>query len=56
MSENHISRDALVAAIRAGLKRSPIAALLGPRQCGKTTLARQLAEAAKAEFIDLESR
>jgi len=29
--------------IVAALKRSPICALLGPRQCGKTTLARAIA-------------
>ena len=29
-------------------------ALYGPRQCGKTTLARQIAEAGKAEYFDLE--
>ncbi len=33
----------------------PIAALLGPRQCGKTTLARILAEREPCEFFDLES-
>ena len=38
-------------AIRAKLRRAPITALLGPRQCGKTTLARAL----EAEhFFDLE--
>lgn len=30
-------------------------ALLGPRQCGKTTLARQLAAEQGAEFVDVES-
>ena len=42
-------------ALRSALKRSPVVAMLGPRQCGKTTLARQLAETSDAEFIDLES-
>ena len=38
-------------AVRAGLHRAPVTALLGPRQCGKTTLAQSL----KAEhFFDLE--
>jgi uncharacterized protein len=41
-------------AIRLGLKRSPVAALLGPRQCGKTTLAREVA-ASNALFLDLEN-
>jgi uncharacterized protein len=30
-------------------------ALLGPRQCGKTTLARQLAEESKSTYFDLEN-
>jgi uncharacterized protein len=33
----------------------PVAALLGPRQCGKTTLARMYAEREPATFFDLES-
>jgi uncharacterized protein len=32
----------------------PIAALLGPRQCGKTTLARMIAEREPSTFFDLE--
>ena len=35
--------------------RSPITALLGPRQCGKTTLARQFAATRSAAIFDLES-
>ena len=35
--------------------RSPITALLGPRQCGKTTLARQFAAQRGATTFDLES-
>lgn len=35
--------------------RSPITALLGPRQCGKTTLARQFASTRDAVIFDLES-
>ena len=35
--------------------RSPITALLGPRQCGKTTLARQFASTRDAAIFDLES-
>ena len=33
----------------------PVAALLGPRQCGKTTLARVVAEHELSTFFDLES-
>jgi uncharacterized protein len=44
--------DRLTTAVR----RSPITALLGPRQCGKTTLARLFAEQQPATFFDLESQ
>ena len=37
------------------LRRSPVCAILGPRQCGKTTLARAVAEETKSFFFDLES-
>ena len=47
----YLPRPRELQAVRAGLRRAPITALLGPRQCGKTTLARSL----KAEhFFDLE--
>ena len=47
----HLPRPRELQALRAKLHRAPITALLGPRQCGKTTLARSL----KAEhFFDLE--
>jgi len=36
------------------LARSRVVALLGPRQCGKTTLARQFVPAASANYFDLE--
>jgi predicted AAA+ superfamily ATPase len=37
-----IDRKIDIALVRAALKRSRVVALLGPRQCGKTTLAREL--------------
>ena len=47
----HLPRPRELEAVRAGLRRSPVTALLGPRRCGKTTLARSL----EAEhFFDLE--
>src|SRR5512133_765109 len=49
-----IRRPAAFAALEAGLAHAPITALLGPRQCGKTTLARMLAHKHKATFFDLE--
>lgn len=48
-----IPRPAPLLAIRNALERAPIAALLGPRQCGKTTLAHQIAGEG-AHFFDLE--
>ena len=51
-----IQRSDLENRILTALKRSRIVALLGPRQCGKTTLARMLAEhLAPAAFFDLEN-
>ncbi len=49
-----IARDADLNAIRAALKRSRVVALLGPRQCGKTTLARQLVVPDSLNYFDLE--
>lgn len=42
--------------IRRGISSSPVTAILGPRQCGKTTLARLIsAEMAESHYLDLES-
>ena len=49
-----IERSALEAAVRAALARSPAVALVGPRQVGKTTLARRLLGAGSAQWFDLE--
>ena len=40
-----IDRRTDMALVRRALRRSPVVALLGARQCGKTTLARQLVPA-----------
>ena len=50
-----ISRERLQKSLVEGLARHPAVALLGPRQCGKTTLARQVSRAAGATFFDLEN-
>lgn len=50
-----IARPDFLKKIEKALSRSPITALLGPRQCGKTTLARILAEKKTSTFFDLES-
>ncbi len=44
----------LEAEIRRRLKHFPVVVLYGPRQCGKTTLARRIAESGKATYFDLE--
>lgn len=50
-----ITRHGYLANVSQALQRSPATALLGPRQCGKTTLARILAEQHQAHYFDLES-
>ena len=43
-----------ISLISAALKRSPAVAVLGPRQVGKTTLAKQLAGTVSREFVYLD--
>ena len=50
-----IQRPQALKAVETALAENPVCALLGPRQCGKTTLARQIAEKGKAHFFDLET-
>ena len=50
-----IASPALLKRVRDGLKANPVVALLGPRQCGKTTLARGLAETVTTSYFDLEN-
>lgn len=51
-----IVRSALLQKLRRGLEESRVTALLGPRQCGKTTLARTLMDApGGATWFDLEN-
>jgi uncharacterized protein len=50
-----IDRPTYLNQLSRAIKRSPITALLGPRQCGKTTLARMLAKGKTTAFFDLES-
>ena len=49
-----IQRPRAIDRITSTFKIHPIAALLGPRQCGKTTIARMLAEHAPCTYFDLE--
>ena len=51
-----VDRPRLLAAVSEGLRKAPVVALLGARQVGKTTLARQLAAAwpGSTRVFDLE--
>ncbi|MGK2942466.1 MAG: ATP-binding protein [Immundisolibacter sp.] len=49
-----IKRTACLEVIRTALARSRIVALVGPRQCGKTTLARAFLAEDSANYFDLE--
>jgi len=49
-----INRKTDMELVQAALKRSRVVALLGPRQCGKTTLARQFVAADSLNYFDLE--
>ncbi len=51
-----ITRSSYLAQLATAVRRSPITALLGPRQVGKTTLARQFAQDRQTTFFDLESQ
>lgn len=50
-----IPRPHAIDRIAAVFKVHSIAALLGPRQCGKTTLARKIAEGEPCTYFDLEN-
>jgi predicted AAA+ superfamily ATPase len=50
-----IPRQSALAGLQRALAANPVVALLGPRQCGKSTLARQLAAGRPATFLDLEN-
>ncbi len=49
-----IKRIKYIKQIEVALGRSRAVALLGPRQCGKTTLARQLVDINSPNYLDLE--
>ena len=50
-----IERNKHYLAVEKSVERSPVTAILGPRQCGKTTLARSFGEPHQAHYFDLES-
>src|SRR5215472_17717926 len=49
-----IDRKADIALVRTDLRRSRAVAILGPRQCGKTTLARHFVSPDSLNYFDLE--
>lgn len=49
-----IRRGAVLEQVRIALGRSPVVVLVGPRQCGKTTLARELLPEESPTYFDLE--
>ena len=48
-------RDNYTRQLETALRRSPVTAMLGPRQCGKTTLAHLFASQRGGSYFDLES-
>ncbi len=50
-----LARPGLMALVESRLRSNPVVLLLGPRQCGKTTLARAFAARHGAEYFDLEA-
>ncbi len=49
-----IRRTCILSALNNALARSRIVVLVGPRQCGKTTLAREFVEEDSVNYFDLE--
>lgn len=49
-----IQRTAILDALNTALSRSRVVVLTGPRQCGKTTLARELVPEDSVNYFDLE--
>ncbi len=46
-----IERTELLRQVEYGLKRYAVTAILGPRQCGKTTLAREIGRREQAVYL-----
>jgi len=49
-----VQRTELLRRVEYSLKRNPVTAILGPRQSGKTTLAREIGRQKNAAYFDLE--
>ncbi len=50
-----IARSAILDRIHVALRRAPVVVLSGPRQCGKTTLAREFVDPDSINYFDLEN-
>ena len=50
-----IERSQLLEEVKSALQRNRVVALIGPRQCGKTTLARQIVSPDSPNYFDLEN-
>ena len=50
-----LERRTTFEAIKTALARAPVVVLTGPRQCGKTTLARRFVDPDSVNYFDLES-
>ncbi len=46
----------LESGLEAAINRSPVVAILGPRQCGKSTLAKHFLENLNSVYLDLQNR
>ena len=49
-----IKRQRLILQVKKAIQRNRVVVLLGPRQCGKTTLAREFLSAGAKNYFDLE--
>ena len=49
-----INRPDFIGEIKTSLRNNPVTAIMGPRQCGKTTLARSIAQSTESSIFDLE--
>jgi predicted AAA+ superfamily ATPase len=54
MNIHMIERRELIERLKESLRRSRVVALVGPRQCGKTTLAREFIPLESPNYFDLE--